>query len=105
MDLDCTTCGACCFGHKIVLSPEDEARLTVDLVLALTELDDAAEERRMRKRPDGACVALREEGGRFLCSIYEHRPQVCVDYERGGRRCLEWRERPRGLAPRPTASS
>jgi Fe-S-cluster containining protein len=92
-DLDCVACGACCFGHRVRVDPEDEARLTADEVLTLTELDDEAVERRMRWRADEGCVALRVEGGRFLCSIYDRRPGVCVAYERGGRQCVEWRER------------
>src|SRR5437660_5508454 len=51
-ELDCTTCGACCFGHKVVLYPPDEARLGADEVLALTQLDEAAVERTMRRAGD-----------------------------------------------------
>jgi Fe-S-cluster containining protein len=92
-DLDCTRCGACCFGHRVVLDPEDEARLSVDEVLSLTLVDAEGRERVMRSLRDGRCIALREEDGRFLCSIYDRRPRVCVEFDRGGRRCLEWRER------------
>ena len=33
-----------------------------------------------------ACTALTNEG---RCSIYDDRPQMCRDYERGGAWCLE----------------
>ncbi len=37
-------------------------------------------------RMDCACTALTGEG---RCGIYEDRPQMCHDYERGGEWCLE----------------
>jgi Fe-S-cluster containining protein len=91
-ELDCTACGVCCHGMKVVLYPEDEARLSADEVLTLTKLDDEAVERTMRQVARKRCIALRVEGGRYLCSIYDRRPGVCIAFERGGRRCLERRE-------------
>ena len=99
-ELDCVKCGACCFGHRVRVDPEDEARLSVDEVLRLTEIDEETDERSMKWAAHGGCVALRIEGGGYYCSIYERRPQVCIAYERGGRRCLEWRER-KGLTKAP----
>jgi Fe-S-cluster containining protein len=92
-ELDCVRCGACCFGHRVTLDAEDEGRLSVDEVLALTRYDAEKDQRVMREGRDARCVALRIEDGRYLCSIYERRPSACVEFERGGRRCLEWRER------------
>ncbi len=91
-DLDCTRCGACCKGLTVALGPEDEARLSADEVLSLTRFDEASLRRFLVQRPGGACVALREEDGRFLCSIYERRPAACREFENGSRRCLELRE-------------
>jgi hypothetical protein len=42
----------------------------------------------MRVGPDGHCVALRiEPAGRFVCTVYEARPEVCRDLERGSPHC------------------
>lgn len=97
-ELDCVACGACCQGLTVFLDAEDEARLSVDEVLALTELDAEGRVRSLRQREGGRCVALRVEAGRFLCSIYDRRPDACAAFERGSRRCHEWRER-QGRAP------
>ena len=39
----------------------------------------------MDQRGDGACVAL--DAATQLCTIYEHRPQTCRDFNRGGGLC------------------
>jgi Fe-S-cluster containining protein len=91
-DLDCTRCGACCKGLSVELTAEDESRLSADEVLSLTRFDEPTLRRRLIQRPGGACIALREEEGRFLCSIYERRPGACRDFENGSRLCLQLRE-------------
>jgi Fe-S-cluster containining protein len=40
----------------------------------------------MDQRMNGACVAL--DPLTQLCSIYDERPQVCREFERGGSLCL-----------------
>jgi hypothetical protein len=35
----------------------------------------------------GHCAALSIESGRYLCTVYERRPQVCRDLERGSGPC------------------
>ena len=94
---DCTLCGACCVGLSVFLTAEDEARLPLDELLAITRIDSEGRVRRLAQRADGSCVTLRREEGRFLCSIYERRPGACRDFEQGARRCRELRE-VRGLA-------
>ena len=94
---DCTLCGACCVGLEVALTAEDEARFPLDELLAITRIDPEGRIRRLAQRADGSCVALRREGGRFLCSIYERRPGACREFEQGARRCQELRE-VRGLA-------
>ena len=44
-------------------------------------------ERCMEQRGDGACVAL--DAVTKLCTIYENRPQVCRDFERGSGLCRD----------------
>jgi Fe-S-cluster containining protein len=73
----CAGCGQCC-------------HLTVELC----PLDDDVPEqlvvehggvRCMEQRGDGACVAL--DPVSRLCTIYERRPQICRDFNRGGALC------------------
>ena len=40
----------------------------------------------MRRLEDGWCAAL--DRNTMRCSIYERRPQICRDFEMGGRECL-----------------
>ncbi|MGE0711740.1 MAG: YkgJ family cysteine cluster protein [Planctomycetota bacterium] len=101
---ECQDCGACCFaatpGH-VRLTGEDHARL----------LPAEAERTVFRGTrcffqvtADGRCVNLVVDQGRYSCAIYERRPQVCRDYERGGEACAYDRERvhgPGGLGARP----
>ncbi len=94
-ELECTACGACCFGLIVRVHPEAEARLTAEELVALTRIDEEAG-RILRQREDGACSALVRSGGRFLCAIYERRPAACAAFERGSKRCLDWR-RDRGV--------
>ncbi len=64
------------------------------MVVELIEgVDDMPEElvvehsgvRCMDQRADGACVALDPQT--LLCSIYDRRPQVCRDFQRGSDLC------------------
>ena len=73
----CAGCGKCC-----------------ELVAELTDLDTEVPEdlvvehdgvRCMDQRGDGACVAL--DPVTRLCTIYERRPQVCRDFNRGESLC------------------
>ncbi len=45
----------------------------------------------METRSDGACVHLGRPNLPHHCSIYEVRPAVCGDFERGSWQCLEAR--------------
>ena len=73
----CTSCGNCC-------------HLLVELA---AQGDDVPEEfvvehsgvRCMDQRGDGACIAL--DPVTRLCTIYERRPQVCRDFQRGEALC------------------
>jgi Fe-S-cluster containining protein len=65
----------CCYNPRIEIdrskeSPERLARL--DLV------PDEYGDVKLRKRADGACVHLGEDG---RCTVYEHRPTVCRTYD------------------------
>jgi len=86
---DCTRCGACCFSEL----PEyvrvfgcDWDRMG-DRARSLTEFIG---NRCFMRIEDGRCAALLLDpvGKRFLCSIYEERPDCCRALDRGSGACL-----------------
>jgi len=89
---ECTACGTCCFSTL----PEYVRVFGVDL----DRMDERARafthfigNRCYLRLDEGHCSALMieppREGGapRFVCSIYEMRPDVCRSLERGGGAC------------------
>lgn len=96
---DCTTCGACCFStlpEYVRVFGCDHDRMD-DRARELTHF---VENRCYMRIEDGRCAALTLDAasGRFLCSIYEVRPDCCRGLERGSGACRgelhEKRERP-----------
>lgn len=72
----CAGCGRCC--HLLVeLAPGDD--VPESLVV------EHAGVRCLDQHGDGACVAL--DPVTRLCTIYERRPQVCRDFQRGSNLC------------------
>jgi Fe-S-cluster containining protein len=95
----CLACGTCCFSELATYVPvvgTDHARLG-DQVDQLTVFDGHRCHMRMH---DGHCAALVVDvtSQSLVCSIYEARPDVCRELERGGPACRgelhEKRERP-----------
>ena len=95
----CLACGTCCFSELATYVPvvgSDHTRLG-DQVDVLTVFDGHRCYMRMH---DGHCAALVVDvtSQNFVCSIYETRPDVCRELERGGPACRaelhEKRERP-----------
>jgi uncharacterized protein len=86
---ECTACGTCCFSTL----PEYVRVFGCDL----DRMDDRAREythflgnRCYMRVDEGRCAALviDPEGPRFVCAIYEMRPDVCRSLERGTGACL-----------------
>jgi uncharacterized protein len=83
----CLECGTCCFSNL-----ETSVRVTGD---DYERLGDAAEDfvhfvgnRAYMRLADGHCAALRIElEGRFVCTVYETRPDACRDLERESTAC------------------
>ena len=97
-ELDCQACGACCFGgsrHVDVIGTDHERMTQTDHALTVFR-----ENKCFMRMEDGHCVALLQVDGRYTCSIYERRPDMCRDFEAGDAACCYERER-RGL-PLPT---
>lgn len=85
---DCVLCGACCFSQLPEYVPvrgDDHQRLG-DAAEALTTWHGV---RCFMRMHDGHCAALQIEPatGRFLCSVYELRPDTCRTLARGSAEC------------------
>ncbi|MFO0557877.1 MAG: YkgJ family cysteine cluster protein [Polyangiales bacterium] len=87
----CTSCGACCFTSDpqyIELWSVDRERLGSALDQAAHRIND----RWYLKMADGHCRSLRVETDaqnqqRFLCSIYDRRPDACRAFAEDSRAC------------------
>jgi len=83
----CTSCGACCFFEE----PDYLRVLGVDnerLGERAAELTHSIEDRSYMRLSEGHCIALQiHPSGRFVCSVYEDRPDVCRSLVRGSGLC------------------
>jgi Fe-S-cluster containining protein len=78
----CTECGVCCFF--------EDPRYVMLFEGDLERLGERAEElthwirgRCFMRTSEGHCIALRKDGSRWLCSIYDQRPTLCREFSRG----------------------
>ena len=86
---ECLACGTCCFSRLdtfVRVTGDDHERLG-EHADALVRFD---ENRAFMRMSDGHCAALIVDpvARRFVCSVYEQRPQACRDLERGSPGCL-----------------
>jgi uncharacterized protein len=84
---DCQVCAACCFAphdRHVRVTGDDHARLRADEQAGLTRWEG---NRCYLRMVDGHCVALAVVDGRWSCTIYERRPQLCRDLARGSDAC------------------
>ena len=82
----CTDCGHCCFfpdERYVMLFDEDLERLGE----RAAELTHWIKGRCFLRMQDGHCIALRQDGERWLCSVYEIRPGLCREFQRGYDTC------------------
>ena len=99
---DCVTCGVCC--SFTLIAPIEKDRNEGLPSYWEVYPDDAPDEPpilRVMPRDDenGQCVNLDGELGKKVgCSVYEHRPSGCRDFEAGSDRCREYR-RMYGIEP------
>jgi uncharacterized protein len=94
---ECQLCGACCFSDSsayVPLTEADRARLGEDAA-GLIHQEGGGQYMVMR---EGRCGALLLAGGAFVCSVYERRPAVCRELERGTPACREERALKRAAA-------
>jgi uncharacterized protein len=83
----CLECGTCCFSTletSVRVTGDDHERLGA----AAEDLVNFVGNRAYMRFADGHCAALRIElEGRFVCTVYETRPDACRDLERASPRC------------------
>jgi Fe-S-cluster containining protein len=87
---ECQFCGACCFSESTAYVPLTEAdceRLGDDAANPTAE-EGGARYMVMRR---GHCAALQVGAIAFACSVYERRPAVCRELDRGTPACIEER--------------
>jgi|APSaa5957512622_1039677.scaffolds.fasta_scaffold190477_2 Fe-S-cluster containining protein len=77
-DFKCTKCGECC-RMVVKLSKEDIQRINKIYQKDFTRYDKEIKSN-VLKHNNGKCVFLKKQGDEYVCSIYEHRPEVCKQY-------------------------
>lgn len=85
---DCIRCGCCCINsaaNAIRVTGDDYSRLEEHAENLVQFIGNRA----FMKLTDGHCAALKVEtmSARFICTIYERRPQVCRDLAEGSAEC------------------
>lgn len=82
--ISCSNCEACCCRLEVLLMGDDEVPVEMSA-------EDPWGGWVMRRLDDGWCAAL--DRATMKCTIYEHRPLICRDYEMGDSDCLAERTR------------
>ncbi|MDD5241522.1 MAG: YkgJ family cysteine cluster protein [Sulfuricella sp.] len=79
LSISCATCKACCCRLEVMLIGDDgiPPEFTVQ---------DQWGGWVMLRLGDGWCAAL--DRNTMLCTIYEHRPNICRDYQMGESDCM-----------------
>ena len=85
---ECIECGVCCFStleRFVEVKGSDYARLGDDAERLVHFIGNRA----YMRIADGHCAALAidVERRRFLCTVYDRRPAVCRDLQRGSPAC------------------
>lgn len=89
MSFDCQTCGACCLSDSkayVPVTESDSERLRDHGSHSLTVEVDGSWHMRMT---DGHCAALVVRAGKFVCDVYEARPEACRELAAATPACQE----------------
>jgi Fe-S-cluster containining protein len=91
-ELDCLSCGACCYGpdEYVAVSGPDKDRMGARTASRYVIRSGGRWYLRM---VNSHCAALHARQGHFSCRIYGARPAVCRVVEPGSRECLVARKR------------
>ena len=100
LDLDCLTCGACCFQRAgtILVTETDIERWRASGRHDIVENLEPGHfgYRAFKMSAAGCCVFHGTAEEPHACGIYEDRADVCRDFDRGCAQCHEFR-RDRGV--------
>ncbi|MFC1611365.1 YkgJ family cysteine cluster protein [Myxococcota bacterium] len=86
--MNCQLCGACCFSDSdtyVPVNEPDRVRLGEDAG-HFVRTDGRDQYLKMRSYN---CIALAVQAGIFVCTIYDRRPEICRELERGSPACRE----------------
>ncbi len=75
--LDTGRCGLCC-SLLVRLNSKDIERIKE---LGYDDFTEIRKDEKILKRVNGYCIFLKIEEGIATCTIYDHRPKVCREYE------------------------
>jgi Fe-S-cluster containining protein len=95
---ECTRCGACCFSeserHARVTGDDYERLGVADAERLVHFIGDLAFMRSVGANGIRRCAALVVDAasGTFLCSVYQRRPGICRELERGSGSCAGERD-------------
>lgn len=87
----CLGCKGCCTNMGVNIFDDEDIIFPIELTKLIYLRPDlypplGKRFRVMKHKENGECIALDENG---YCSIYEYRPMVCKDFERGSQECLD----------------
>jgi hypothetical protein len=90
----CLKCGVCCFSKLetyVRVTGEDWARLGTEAERVAHFVGNRAYMRMVAGQCAALAVRVQADGAagerEFFCTVYERRPQVCRDLERGSPQC------------------
>lgn len=86
---DCNSCGACCSHYEMIDFARNDPEAKWLLKNGYAEKVEGKRDRlQMKLQPGNRCMALAGiVGEETSCSIYDHRPMTCRNYQAGGSRC------------------
>lgn len=87
----CLGCKGCCTSVGVNIRDTEDIIFPVELTEIIYLRPDlypplGKRFRVMKHKENKECIALDDNGH---CTIYEYRPQVCKDFERGSQECLD----------------
>lgn len=87
----CLGCKGCCYNMCVNILETEDILFPIELTEIIYLRPDlypplGRKARIMRRKENKECIALDANGH---CSIYENRPLVCKEFERGSKDCLD----------------
>ena len=88
----CLGCKGCCTNMGVNIFDNEDILFPVEMTEVIYLRTDlypplGRRVRIMKHKENKECIALDSDTGH--CSVYEYRPRVCKDFERGSQECLD----------------